>query len=90
MAARHRVDEARYRQAGSSLCSALHEVRLAALNESNLPSELEALRLREAASEFDLDKRSTSGSQLMRVTSPDHREFYYYFHCFVIIVCCYY
>ncbi|TPP65198.1 Catenin alpha-3 [Fasciola gigantica] len=74
LAAHHRVDEARYRHAGSDLCSALHEVRLAALNESNLPSELEALRLKEAISDFDADRRSTNGSRSVKVTSSDQRS----------------
>ncbi|VDP92381.1 unnamed protein product [Echinostoma caproni] len=74
LAARHRVEEGRYRQAGSNLCSALHEVRLAALNESNLPSELEALRLKQATSELELDKHSVDGARSTRTKSPDLRE----------------
>ncbi|CAL8098843.1 unnamed protein product [Calicophoron daubneyi] len=40
------VDERKFRQSGKNLCTAVHGVRVAALNETDLPSELEALRSR--------------------------------------------
>ncbi|KAF5397284.1 hypothetical protein PHET_09921, partial [Paragonimus heterotremus] len=73
LAAHQTVDEARFRRAGSNLCTAVHDVRMAVLTETDLPSELEVLSVRRRNSQVD---DNVAGNQLQddkqaKATSPD-------------------
>ncbi|KAA3676260.1 catenin alpha [Paragonimus westermani] len=73
LAAHQTVDEARFRRAGSNLCTAVHDVRMAVLIETDLPSELELLSVHGRNSQVDdiVTENQLEDHKQSKATSPD-------------------